>query len=123
MYQSLKVGSNLLFVLALGGPATALAQNATHCLSLTETATGANAITNTCSQAVRYVFCGSDAGVNELVGVCGRDIGGSLLAPGQTTGLTQGRERVRYFYFGCTAPMRPVDVEWTGSSIRARCQR
>jgi len=104
-------------------PCLVLAQDATSCLKLSRTSEGRNGIMNTCTKPVRYAFCGSDAGVNEPVGVCGRDIGGSLLAPGQTTGLTQGNHSVRYYYLGCFSPYTPLQVRWTGSQLTGKCER
>jgi len=93
-----------------------------ECLQLVTNSSG-NAITNRCGRAVNYAFCGTDAGTGEVVGVCGRDIGGSLLRPGQVINLTQARHRVYYYYFGCYAPYMTYEVRFTGNGLRGKCYR
>jgi hypothetical protein len=63
-------------------------------------------------------------GLHEIVAVCGRDIGGSLLAPGQVIGLTQGAggSRVTYYYMGCYHPYVPFQVQFTGRGLVGNCE-
>jgi hypothetical protein len=97
--------------------------SASQCLRLVSK-DNRNAIANTCSRPVNYAFCGTDVGVGESVGVCGRDIGGSLLAPGQVSGLTQGTggSRVTYYYMGCFSPYIPFNVSFTGRGLSGECE-
>jgi len=94
-------------------------KNATQCLKITQTKEGLNAITNACSSKVAMVFCGTDAGVHEIIGVCGKDIGGSHVDPGEISQLTQGRSRVQYYFIGCFWPYIPWETKWTGRGLYA----
>lgn len=84
---------------------------------------GRSQVQNTCGKPITFVFCGTDSGHHLTnVGVCGRDLGGGMLRPGESRALTQSTEPgVRYFFAACYTPDHPLSAAWTGSSIRANC--
>ncbi len=100
-------------------------QDATRCLSITKDSDGSSAIRNSCAKRVHFSFCGTDSGDGELVGICGKDVGGSVIEPGQIISLTQGRQAgVIYHWVACYWPYSPYDVKTNATGLYGgRCVR
>lgn len=105
-------------------------QIANQCVQLLEadpyhSGTRQNSLRNNCNRTVWVAYCGLDAHSGAYtagIGVCGRQVGGFMLNPGQVAGLTQENVRTTYYWVACFDPYEPVGVTFTGSGIKAgRC--